>query len=278
METNTNEEMIDTSQPVERLVLIADAIFDRATTLDSVKLIKKDDEAEQTIAETRDEGFNGVIAVWRLIIDMLPTSGLEFTRRRQLEIDAYKVISRCHHRLKNLEKAIGAITKAIDLGYLDGFISLGAIRIDSGDEEGAEAAFKTALAKNTQTMRAHAGLAEIYFNRGTVALRNGDAAHVDYFEKAEEEFIAAGKERFTDAFERAMDLFETIGWKDRALSIGEKAAQFYSENRLKYGDGLRNMDARIRKLAGERYERILSGVGRTLGDIVGGKQRNPHRK
>jgi tetratricopeptide (TPR) repeat protein len=264
--------------PVERLVDIADAIFERATKLDGVKLDKRDDGAEQTINETKDEGFSGVIAVWRLIIDMLPTSGLEFGMRKSLEIDGHKVISRCHHRLGNMEKAKGEITLAINLGYDDGFISLGAICMDTNDFEAAETAFHSALAKGAQTMRAHAGLGELYFAKGTNALKKGDQQHVEYFEKAEEEFMAAAKERFTESYERAMDLFSAIGWKDKALSIGEKAVQYYTDNRLKYGDKLRNVDARIRKLAGDdRYERILARVGRRLGDLMGGKGRDPNR-
>ncbi|MCP4674012.1 MAG: hypothetical protein GY854_00520 [Deltaproteobacteria bacterium] len=264
--------------PVERLVDIADAVFDRATKLDGVDLSKADDEATSTIKETRKEGFGGVVAIWRLIIDMLPNSGLEYAIRKDLEIDAYKVISRCHHRLGNLEKAKGAITKAIDLGYLDGFISLGAICMDMDEYDAAETAFQSALSKEAQVMRAHAGLGELYFKLGAETLKEGDTKYTEHFEKAENEFMAAGKERFTESYERAMDLFETIGWKDKAMSIGEKAAHYYSENRLKYGDRLRNLDGRMRKLAGdERYDRVLDGISRRLGDILGGKDRDPNR-
>jgi hypothetical protein len=70
-----------------------------------------------------------------------------------------------------------------------------------------------------------------------------------------------------------MDLFETIGWRDRAAAFGEKATSYYSMNRLKYGDRLRALDGRMRKLTGDdRYDRILAGVSRTLGTIVGGKK------
>ncbi|MCP4605461.1 MAG: hypothetical protein GY847_33905 [Proteobacteria bacterium] len=264
--------------PVERLVDIADAVFDRATKLDGIKLEKSDDEAAKSITETRDEGFFGVIAIWRLIVDMLPNSGLEYATRRDLEVDAYKVISRCYHCLKNMEKARHAIIKAIDLGYVDGFISLGAICIDTEEYEAAESAFRSALAKEAQVMRAHAGLGELYFTLGTNSIKDEDDKHAEYFEKSEEEFMAAGKERFTESYERAMDLFEMIGWKDKALSIGEKAVQYYSENRLRYGDRLLGLDSRMRKLAGdERYERILAGVGRKLGNLMGGKERDPNR-
>ncbi len=277
-----NQEATDISLggrlPVERLVDIADAVFERSTKLDGVELTKVEEEAALTIKETRDEGFRGVIAIWRLILDMLPNSGLEYEVGNDLEIDAHKVISRCHHRLGNLEKASGAVTKAIDLGYLDGFISLGAIYMDMNDFKAAETAFQSALSKETQVMRAHAGLGELYFKLGTDKLREDDTKYHEYFEKSENEFMAAGKERFTESYERAMDLFEAIGWKDKALSIGEKAAHYYLENRLKYGDRLRGLDSRMRKLAGdERYDRVLDGISRRLGDILGGKDRDPNR-
>ncbi len=279
MNQSSTRKRTDERAPVVRLVDIADAVFERATKLDGIKLGKHEDEAAQTIQETRDEGFLGVVAIWRLIISMLPSSGLEYAMRKELEIDAHKVISRCHHRLGNLEKARGAITKSIDLGYIDGFISLGAICMDLKDDEAAEKAFVSALSKDAQTMRAHAGLGELYFSMGAEALKRGEKeSYVDFFQKAEEEFMAAGKARFTESYERAMELFETIGWKDRALSIGEKAVQYYSENRLKYGDRLRSIDGRMRKLAGEeRYERILSGLSRKLGDLLGGREREPNR-
>ncbi len=277
METNQTVPREKTRTPVERLVDIADAIFDRATTLDGIKLEKPNDEAATTIAETRDEGFHGVIHVWRVVLDMLPSSGLEQAQKRELEIDGYKVISRCYHRLENLEKARIAVTKAIDLGYVDGFISLGAINMDLKDDEAAEAAFRSALAKEAQPMRAHAGLGELYFRMGTEAIKT-DPDNTEYFVKAEDEFMAAGKERFTESYERAMDLFETIGWKDKAIAFGERAAQLYDTHRVKYGDKLRGLDARIRKLAGdERHERLIAGVGRRLGDLVGGKKRDPNR-
>ncbi len=278
MAEESNIQKKDERRPVEKLIGVADAIFDRATKLDAVKLTKKDEEAELTIKETRDEGFIGCIAVWRIIIDMLPNSGLDFNNRKELEIDAHKVISRCHHRLNNLEKAKAAITQAIDLGYLDGFISLGAVCMDMDDFDGAETAFKTALAKDVQIMRAHAGLGELYFQRGTDELKKGTGGHEEWFTKAEEQFMAAGKERFEEVFEHAMELFDKIGWKEQAASFGEKAAQYYSENRLVYGDKLRSLDAKLRRMAGaERYERILAGLGRTLGDIVGGRERDPNR-
>ena len=98
--------------------------------------------------------------------------------------------------------------------------------------------------------------------------------HVTFFEKAEEQFMAAGKERFAEGYERAMELFDTIGWKDKALSFGEKAAHFYENNRLKYGDRLRVLSPKIRKIAGDdRYDRFLEGLGRGLGSIVGGSVR-----
>jgi len=127
-------------------------------------------------------------------------------------------------------------------------------------------------------MRAHAGLGELYFKLGKDALKVEDKKYIEYFEKSENEFMAAGKERFTESYERAMDLFEAIGWKDKALSIGEKAAHYYLDNRLKYGDRLRGLDSRMRKLAGdERYDRVLDGISRRLGDILGGKDRDPNR-
>ena len=259
--------------PLERLVAIADAIFARANQLDEIKLGKNDEEAAQTLAGLRDEGFEAVIAVWSVIQDMLPTSNLNHTMRKELNIDGYKIISRCSHRLEKYDEAIEAITQSINLGYLDGFISLGAIQMDMRDYEEAEEAFKTAIAKGVQVMRAYAGLGELYFVHGTNALRKGDPEHAKFFEQSEEAFLLAGKERFSESYERAMDLFEAIGWKERALSIGEKAVQYYANNRLRYADKLRNMDTRMRKLAGEeRYERLLSDLGRKIGNIVGGRK------
>ncbi len=259
---------------VERLIDIADAIFARATKLEEVK-IKNDDEAAQTITEMRDEAFRGVIEVWSVIADMLPVSGIEHTLRRNFEIDAHKVISRCHHRLGNLKSARESITRAIDLGYVDGFISLGAICLDLKDNESARGAFESALAKGVQTQRAHAGLGELFFTLGTIALKE-DPEHTHYFELAEDEFITAGKERFTEGYERAMDLFETIGWREKAIAIGEKAVKYYDEHKQSYGERLRSVDVRLRKLAGEeRYEKLISGVAHTLGNLLGGKGKEP---
>jgi hypothetical protein len=107
---------------------------------------------------------------------------------------------------------------------------------------------------------------------GTERLKT-DPRHTAYFLKAEEEFITAGKARFNDGFERAMDLFETLGWKEKAASIGEKAARFYAEHRGSYGEKLRTLDARLRKIAGEeRHRRMVEGVGRKLGEVLGGKK------
>jgi hypothetical protein len=69
-----------------------------------------------------------------------------------------------------------------------------------------------------------------------------------------------------------MDLFETMGWRGRAMEIGERAAKFYSEHRSSYGEKLLALNTRIRRLAGEqRHERIVEGVGRKLGEVLGGK-------
>jgi tetratricopeptide (TPR) repeat protein len=261
--------------PVERLADIADAMFERAGTLDSITLTKKNDEALQTIHEMRDEGFQGVINVWRVIIDLLPTCGLDQPNRKTLEMDGYKIISRCYHRLNNLEAAKQAITRAIDLGYADGFISLGAICMDCGHLDEAEKAFQSAIAKEVQLMRAHAGLGELYFKLGTDALTANTGKHALFFEKSEEQFLSAGKERFGEGYERAMELFETIGWRDKALAFGEKAAAFYDKNRVKYGDRLKTLSPRIRKIAGDdRYDRFLHGLGRGIGTIVSGGVRN----
>jgi tetratricopeptide (TPR) repeat protein len=258
---------------VDRLVDIADSIFERAIKLDTLKINKKEEESSQTITEMRDECFEGVIATWRVIEDMLPNSGIEFTRLKELEVDGYKVISRCYHHLGQLNEAAEAITTAIDQGYADGYISLGAICLDMEDFDKAENAFHSAISKDAQPTRAQAGLGELYFALGTKALKEDDEKHVEYFQKAEEAFMHAGRERFADSYERAMDLFETIGWKDRAVAFGERAALFYTANRLSYGDRLRGLDGRMRKLTGDdRYERILAGVSRTLGTIVGGKK------
>lgn len=257
---------------LDRLVEIADAIFDRATKLEGIKLAKRDDEAAQTIAETRDDAFRGCIQVWRVILQLLPTSDLDQPAKAELEIDAHKVCSRCFHRLDRLEEAKREITKAIDLGYAEGFISLGAVCLDQGLHDEAESAFLSALAKEVQTMRAHAGLGELYFKIGTERLKQ-DPKHTEYFVKAEEEFIAAGKERFTEGFDRAMDLFETLGWRERAATVGLRAAKFYEEHKGSYGEKLRVLNRRIRKLAGsERHDRIVDGVGRKLGRVLGGKK------
>ena len=272
MTTETNREHGEEAPPIERLVSVADAIFVRATALDGIKLARKDEEAARTIAETRDDAFLGCIQLWRVILQMLPTSELDTARRKELTRDAHKVKSRCYHRIGNLDAAKVNITKAIDAGYYDGFISLGAICMDLKQWEEAEAAFRSALAKDVQEMRAHAGLGELYFCMGTEKLKE-DAAHTAYFVKAEEEFIAAGKERFADGFERAMDLFETIGWKDKALSFGHKARAFYEQHRGPYGERLRSLDARLRRLTGpDRRDRIVEGVGRKLGEVLGGKK------
>ena len=256
--------------PLDRLVDIADAMFDRANKLDGIKLGKREDEAAAQISETRDDAFGGCIQLWKVVLRMLPTSDLEQRARGELERDAYKVISRCYHRLGNLEGARRNIARAIDAGYADGFISLGAICLDLDDHDAAEAAFRSAIAKEAQLARAHAGLGELFYARGLEALKR-DPEHKDYFVLAEEEFIAAGKERFTDVFERAIDLFETVGLKDRALSIGERASAFYEEHRSSYGEKLRSLNARLRRLTGEeRHERIVEGVGRRLGKVLGG--------
>jgi tetratricopeptide (TPR) repeat protein len=271
MATETHKDHAEEESTVERLVAVADAIFARASTLDGIKLAKKDDEAAKTIAETRDDAFGGCIQLWRVILRMLPTSEIDAARRKELTRDAHKLKSRCHHRLGNLEAAKVDIAKAIDAGYYDGFISLGAICMDLRQWEEAESAFRSALAKGVQEMRAHAGLGELYFMIGTEKLK-ADRKHTAYFAKAEEEFIAAGRERFAEGFERAMDLFETIGWKDRALSFGNRARSFYEEHRASYGGKLRALDSKLRRLTGEqRRDRIVEGVGRKLGEVLGGK-------
>ena len=71
---------------------IADAIFERAIKLDSIKVNKKEEETANTLSETRDECFEGVIATWRVIIDMLPNSRVEFTQRKELEVDRKSVV------------------------------------------------------------------------------------------------------------------------------------------------------------------------------------------
>jgi len=259
-------------KPVERLVDVADAIFERATTLDGIKLSKKQEEYTATIEETRDDAFSGCINCWRIVISLLPTSGIPQGEQLTLEIDAHKVISRCFQRLEKMGQAKTNIIKAIDKGYADGFVSLGAICLEMEDFEEAENALKSALAKNAQTMRAHAGLGELYFKMGTEALSK-DPEHKEFFLKAEEEFLAAGKERFTDGFERAMDLFGTIGWRDQALNFGQKALGYYSEHRHGYGERLRGLDQKLRKLAGDdRHEKIIEGVSRALGDVFGRKR------
>jgi len=266
----TSQEPREEISPIDRLVAVADAIFDRATKLDGIKLGRREDEAARTIAETRDDAFGGCIQVWRVVLALLATSGLEQPRRRELEQDAYKVISRCHHRMGNLEGAKRNIARAIDTGYVDGFISLGAICLDLGQHEEAESAFRSALAKGVQVSRAHAGLGELYFKMGAERLER-EPGHTDLFTRAEEEFIAAGKERFTEGFDRAMDLFETIGWRDRAVAVAGRAAKFYSEHRSSYGEKLRALDTRVRRMAGEsRRGRLVDGVGRTLGRVLGG--------
>ena len=279
MNVELDKSALERLTPVERLVNIADAMFDRAVALEGITLTKKNEEAQQTIHDTRDATYRGVIQVWRVIIDMLPSSGLEQPVRKELEVDGYKVISRCYHRLEDLDEARNAMIRAIDLGYPDGFISLGAIAMDCGDFEQAENAFLSAIAKGVQRMRAHAGLGELYFQMGTEALKNNDPKHVDFFEKSEDQFLSAGKERFGEGYERAMELFETIGWKDKALSFGEKAAQYYDKHKNTYGDRLRTLSPKIRKIAGDdRYDRFLQGLGRGIGNIVGGGVRNTNKE
>ncbi|MCU0665167.1 MAG: tetratricopeptide repeat protein [Myxococcota bacterium] len=263
----------DERAAVDKLADIADAIFGRATKLDGIHLTRRDEAAEQIISETRDECFQGCIEVWKVILEMLPSASLTQLRRRELEVDGHKVVSRCHHRLGSFKEAQASITKAIDLGYAEGYISLGAILLDRKDFKGAESAFRTAIAKNAQAMRAHAGLGELFFALGRVALKD-DPTHAEYFKKAEEHFVVAGKERFAETYERAMDLFETIGWRERAMEFGERAIKHYNEHRAHYADRLRNIDTRLRKLAGEeRHDRLLNGVGRRLGDILSGGER-----
>jgi tetratricopeptide (TPR) repeat protein len=269
--------MTENRTPFDRLVDIADAMFERATTLEGLAPSKKKekDDTAKTLLEMRDETFRGVIEVWGVVIDLLPSSGLDQPSRKELEIDGHKVISRCYHRLDRHAEAKQAITKAIDLGYADGFISLGAICMDKNEFDEAETAFQSAIAKETQMMRAHAGLGELYFKQGTMALKAQSGDHKIYFEKAEEQFLSAGKERFGEGYERAMELFDAIGWKEKALSFGERAAQYYEDNRLKYGDRLKSISSRIRKIAGdERYDKFLSGVGRGIGSIMSGGVRN----
>jgi len=262
--------------PTERLVRLADGIFDRACALDRMKLNKKDDEEAETLRETRDDAFRGCIEAWGIVLAMLPTSELDTLKRKELQRDAYKVMSRCAHRVKALDEAKGHIAKAIDAGYLEGFISLGAICMDLSQWDEAEAAFRSALAKGVSEMRAHAGLGELYFFLGTEKLKT-DPSHKEYFAKAEEEFIAAGKARFAEGFERAMDLFETIGWKEKALAFGGRARSFYEEHRGSTGEKLRALDAKLRRIAGDtRHDRLVEGVGRKLGEVLGGKAgRNP---
>ncbi|HUT76549.1 MAG TPA: hypothetical protein VM285_02625 [Polyangia bacterium] len=258
--------------PIELLAEVVDAIFVRATKLDGISLPRKDDEAAHAIAETRDDTFRACIQLWKVILRMLPTADLDQPSRHALEQDAHKVISRCHHRLGNLEGARRNITRAIDAGYADGFISLGAICLDLGDHEAAEAAFRSALARQVQLPRAHAGLGELYFAMGSKALKD-EPRQRELFARAEEEFIAAGKERFTEGFDRALDLFETMGLKDRAISIGQKAAAFYGEHKSSYGEKLLALDRRLRKLAGEqRRDRIVGEVGRKLSQVLGGRK------
>ncbi len=279
MNVETETKALEKLPPVLKLVDIADAMFDRAVRLDGIILTKKNDEAQKTIFDTRDETYTGVINVWKVVIELLPTAGLDQKTRKELEIDGYKVISRCYHRMKNLEAARQAITKAIDLGYADGFISLGAINMDCEDYDEAEKSFLSAVAKGVQLMRAHAGLGELYFKLGTMSLNAKDGKHAQFFTKSEEQFLAAGKERFGEGYERAMELFETIGWKEQAIAFGEKAAAYYEKNRTKYGDKLKNLSPRIRKITGdERYEKILEGLGRGLGNLVGGGVRNTNKE
>lgn len=276
MTSELEKNALEGRTPAERLADIADSMFERAAALDNITLKnKKNDEAQQTIHDIRDETYQGVVNVWRIIIDLLPTTGLDQPLRKELEVDGYKIISRCFHRMGNLNAAKQAMTRAIDLGYSDGFVSLGAIAMDCGEYDEAEKAFESALNKGVQLMRAHAGLGELYFQLGTIALKEKKDTHTAYFEKSEEQFLAAGKERFAEGYERAMELFETIGWREKALTFGEKAAQYYEKNRTKYGDRLRNLSPRIRKIAGDdRYDRFLQGLGRGIGNIVGGGVRN----
>jgi tetratricopeptide (TPR) repeat protein len=262
----------DEPRPIEALAAVADEIFERASKLDGLALSKKDDGTASVVSETRDDAFRGCIRLWKIILRMLPTADLDQPTRHALEQDAYKIVSRCHHRLGNLEGARRNIARGIDAGYTDGFISLGAICLDLGDFEAAEDAFRSALGRGVQLARAHAGLGELYFTLGTRAPK-GDPKQLDYFSRSEEEFIAAGKERFTEGFDRALDLFETMGLRDRALRIGQRAAAFYGEHKGHYGQKLLSLNRRLRKIAGDqRHERIVGGVGRKLGRVLGGRK------
>ena len=56
-----SKEQHEEQTALERLVDIADAIFERAIKLDGIKLARRDDEAAQTIEETRDDASDKLL-------------------------------------------------------------------------------------------------------------------------------------------------------------------------------------------------------------------------
>ncbi len=253
---------------IDNYITLADALFERANKLENIDICKKDKDAAAFFNELKLESYDHCIQAWTGILNFLPFSPIDQSRKKELTRDAHKVISRCYQRLDNLESARLHIVKAIDNGYLAGFISLGAISMKLEKYQDAEDAFKSAILKDSMASRAYAGLGELYFALGTEALKK-DPAHKEYFKKAEDAFIKAGKERFTDSFERAIDLFERVGLKDRALSVGESAVTFYEQHKNSYGEKLRSLDRSIRKVAGDKkHDKLVKEVGSKLRKIL----------
>ncbi|MBN2803168.1 MAG: hypothetical protein JXR91_08740 [Deltaproteobacteria bacterium] len=253
------------------LVELADSLFDRATELEEKNICKKDKEALKYLEQLKNDSYLHCIKVWKSVLSFLPQSTIEQSQKKELLQDANKIISRCYQKLGEYENAKVHIARAIDNGYIAGFISLGAISIKLNDFDGAQSAFKSAISKKIMESRAHAGLGELYFIMGNAELKK-DPDHVKYFKMAEEEFITAGKDRFTDGFERAIELFDKIGLKGRALSVGESAVAFYDDHKGTYGEKLKSLDKRLRKLAGdEKHDKIVNEIGIKIRKIINKK-------
>jgi len=257
--------------PIYALVDIADRAFSKAAELQESDTIASEEDLGRHLKDLRKQNLEDCISLWMAIIRFLAVSTLQHTAKKELIQDANKVMSRCYEHLGDLHSARKHIARAIDEGYLAGFVSLGAICMKLEDYEEAENAFKSAISNGVMEMRAHAGLGELYFTLGNIELKK-DSSHTEYFQKAEQEFIIAGKARFTQGFDRAVELFEKVGLRDRALSVCESAVDFYEHHRQGYGEKLRFMDSRIRRIAGdEKHDRMVRELGRRIKSVLDDK-------
>jgi tetratricopeptide (TPR) repeat protein len=252
--------------PVMRLVDLADAIFERATQVEQGDDFAK--KSSEIAVQYREQSLKDCIELWSVIEELAPGSYVDQIQKKRLAKDAPKIISRCYHKLGNLEAARKYITSAIDRGYLGGFISLGAICMETGDFEAAKSAFLSAISKGVMENRAHAGLGELYFKMGCEQLKR-DREHKEYFVLAEQEFILAGKAKFTESFDRAIDLFDKIGLKEKAMSIAKTASVFYETNKGAYGEKIRALDSRFRRMTGEdRHDKLVEEMGKKLSKLL----------